>query len=148
MKWVLVALMVAAFSGAGVAFASSLTVDSDDVTVFKNTLQATTTTTSLTLTSIAEGEDGDASATLGSTAVVAPSGSVTYTVYDDDLCTSLYATAGTVTVTAGVVPDSPPVNFPTAGSYYWRAAYSGDGYNQPSFHCLSTPLVVNPPPGP
>ncbi|MGE0227868.1 MAG: hypothetical protein AB7I38_00900 [Dehalococcoidia bacterium] len=144
MKWVLVAIVVAAFSGAGVAFASSLTVDSDDVTVFKNTLEATTTTTGLPVTSITAGGSAQATATLGWTAAVAPSGSVTYTVYTDDLCTSLYAAAGTVTVTAGVVPPSPLVNFPDPGSYYWRAAYSGDGYNQPSSHCLATPLVVNP----
>jgi len=142
-KWILVALVVSTLGGAGVAFASSLGVASSHVTVFKNTLQPTTTTTSLPVPSITAGSSAQASASLSWSATVAPGGSVTYTVYTDSGCATLFATAGTVSVSAGIVPDSPLVLFNTAGNYYWKAAYSGDGYNQPSFDCLATPLVVN-----
>lgn len=145
MRWILIALLAATLGGVGVAYASSLNVSSARVTVFKNTLEATTTTTSLPVSTIAEGGSALASASLGWTAAVAPGGSVTYTVYTTAGCTGLFATAGTVTVTAGVVPDSSLVPFPVAGTYYWHAAYSGDGYNQPSAHCMTTPLTVTPP---
>lgn len=144
MRWILIALLAATLGGVGVAFASSLNVSSARVTVFKNTLEATTLTTSLPVPTITAGSSAQASATLGWTAAVAPSGSVTYTVYTTAGCTGLFATAGTVTVTGGVVPNSSMVPFPTAGSYYWRAAYSGDGYNQPRADCMATPLTVTP----
>src|SRR5206468_1485586 len=61
-------------------------------------------------------------------------GTVTYTVYTDNTCSSK-AVAGTdidaqpaaVTVTNGSVPDSAAVQFLKAGTYYWQASYSDDG---------------------
>ena len=53
--------------------------------------------------------------------------------------------AGTMTVTNGVVPDSDPVTFTTAGTFYWQAAYSGDANNLPAKGvCTSEILIVNP----
>jgi hypothetical protein len=54
------------------------------------------------------------------------SGTVTYTVYSNDACNVFVMTAGTVTVTTGVVPDSTQVTFATPGTYYFQATYSGD----------------------
>jgi hypothetical protein len=59
----------------------------------------------------------------------AATGSVAYTVYSDAACTVAAASGGTKTVTGGAVPDSDPVVLNTPGTYYWRAAYSGDAGN-------------------
>src|SRR5205807_2673749 len=49
------------------------------------------------------------------------------------------------TVTNGVVPDSNAITFNSAGTYYWQAAYSGDGNNNPAMStCTEEKLVVNP----
>ena len=53
------------------------------------------------------------------------------------------AGAGEKTVTAGVVPDSDAVQFNSAGTFYWRAWYSGDGNNNAaSSVCSEEQLVV------
>ncbi len=71
-------------------------------------------------------------------------GTVTYTVYSDSACTAGAQSAGTRTVTNGVVPDSDPVTFSTAGTFYWQAAYSGDADDDPARSaCTSEVLVVN-----
>ncbi|MEW5991912.1 MAG: hypothetical protein AB1736_11285 [Chloroflexota bacterium] len=59
-------------------------------------------------------------------------GTVTYTVYSDPDCESEWADGGTVAVVNGVVPDSDPVLFDEAGTFYWRASYSGDANNEPA----------------
>jgi hypothetical protein len=72
-------------------------------------------------------------------------GTVTYTVYDNNTCTSNAndQSAGTKTVTNGVVPDSDAVTFNTAGTFYWQAAYSGDAHNDAAKSvCTSEVLVV------
>ena len=56
-------------------------------------------------------------------------GTVTYTAYTNNTCTTNPVSAGTVTVTNGVVPQSNPVTFPTAGTFFWQAVYSGDANN-------------------
>jgi hypothetical protein len=72
-------------------------------------------------------------------------GTVTYTVYTDNACTNVFAAAGTKTVTNGAVPDSDPVTFTSAGTFYWQAVYSGDGNNNPATSaCTSETLVVTP----
>jgi hypothetical protein len=72
-------------------------------------------------------------------------GSVTYTVYSDNACTSSIETAGTVTVTNGVVPASSDVSFADPGTYYFRAVYSGDANdNGATSRCGS--VTVNAPP--
>jgi uncharacterized repeat protein (TIGR01451 family) len=56
-------------------------------------------------------------------------GTVTYNVYSDSSCKNLFAAAGTVDVVDASVPDSNPITFDTAGTYYWQATYSGDANN-------------------
>ncbi len=89
-----------------------------------------TPTLKLTLSahSIVVGNTAFASAAL-SKATSGAGGSVTYTVYGDRTCATSVETAGTVTVSNAVVPDSTMLTFPTAGTYYWQASYSGDGAN-------------------
>jgi hypothetical protein len=58
-------------------------------------------------------------------------GSVTYTVYSDNQCSLTVANAGTKTVTNGIVPDSDPVPFSQAGTFFWQAAYGGDANHSP-----------------
>jgi GDSL-like Lipase/Acylhydrolase family len=53
-------------------------------------------------------------------------GTVEYQVYSDEGCKKLVAIAGKVSVTGGSVPPSSEEKL-EAGTYYWRAAYSGDG---------------------
>ena len=58
-------------------------------------------------------------------------GTVTYTVYTDNIVHArVRASAGTKTVTNGVVPDSDALTFNTAGTFYWQAVYSGDDQQQ------------------
>jgi hypothetical protein len=69
-------------------------------------------------------------------------GTVTYRFYKDSRCTKEAAAVRTVAVSAGVAPASAPV-VPKAGTYYWKAEYSGDGANEPSVSaCGSETLVV------
>jgi uncharacterized protein (DUF2237 family) len=56
-------------------------------------------------------------------------GTVTYTAYTDSACSQGARDAGTKNVTAGVVTDSNPLTFSSAGDYYWQAVYSGDPNN-------------------
>jgi hypothetical protein len=70
-------------------------------------------------------------------------GTVTYTVYSDNACTTSVASGGTKTVTNGVVPNSNDVTFNTSGTFYWQASYSGDSINQPAKSaCTSEILTV------
>ena len=71
------------------------------------------------------------------------SGTVTYSVFSDAQCTSLYASGGTKTVTGGVVPDSDPVALNAAGTFYWQAFYSGDAtHNAATTACGDETAVV------
>src|SRR6266540_1945198 len=99
-------------------------------------------TTTLSATTIEVGGTVHDSATLTGASADA-GGTVTYTVYTNDTCTDNPQSAGTVTVTNGVVPDSDPITFNTAGDYYWQAVYSGDANNDPATSvCTSEHLVV------
>jgi hypothetical protein len=70
-------------------------------------------------------------------------GTVTYTVYTNNTCTTGAQNAGTKTVTNGVVPDSNPITFNSAGDFYWQAVYSGDANNNGATSvCTSEHLVV------
>jgi hypothetical protein len=85
----------------------------------------------------------DSAALTGATANAG--GTVTYTVYTDNACSQGAQSAGTKTVTSGVVPDSDPVTFSSTGTYYWQASYSGDADNKPAQSvCTSEVLVVTP----
>ena len=70
-------------------------------------------------------------------------GTVTYTVYTDDACTTGAMGGSTKTVTNGIVPDSTPVTFNSAGDYYWQAFYSGDANNgEATSVCTEEHVVV------
>lgn len=74
------------------------------------------------------------------------SGTVTYSVYSDSSCRTAYASAGSVSVTNGSVPQSNAVTFNTAGTYYWQAVYSGDAKNTGSTSaCTDEQLKVSTP---
>lgn len=142
-RWILIAVLASSLAGVGVAFASSLSVSSARVTVFTNTLASPTVTTSLTASTIPVTSSAGAIATLSGTAGT-PSGSMTFTYYPTSNCSGPPVAPPDVVSVTGLVTNSTPVTFTTAGSYYWKSAYSGDGYNQPAAHCLGTPLVVTP----
>jgi hypothetical protein len=101
-----------------------------------------TITTTLSANPVTVGATVHDSATLtGATSNAG--GTVTYTVYTNDTCTDNPQGAGTKTVTNGVVPDSDPVTFNSAGDFYWQAVYSGDANNNgASSACTSEHLVV------
>jgi hypothetical protein len=65
-------------------------------------------------------------ATLSGANSATAGGTVTYTVYQGPGCSTVFATAGTKTVTNGVVPASDAVPLNSAGTYNWVASYSGD----------------------
>jgi hypothetical protein len=101
----------------------------------------------------ATGSVGDAihdGATL-SNATATAGGTVTYTVYQNSTCTTQATTGATgqidaqpaaVTVANGAVPNSADVTFQQAGTYYWQAAYSGDGFNAPATSVCGDEVVV------
>lgn len=98
--------------------------------------------TTLSSTTINTGGSASDSAKL-SNATFDAGGKVTYSVYTDSACTQGQQSAGTVTVTSGVVPDSNAITFNTAGTYYWQAAYTGDAHNDTATSaCTSEILVV------
>src|SRR6185436_4243728 len=74
-------------------------------------------------------------------------GTVTYSVYTNNACTTLYAShqpAGNpVAVSNGVVGNSGNVTFDTAGTFYWQAVYTGDANNNGvTSTCASGALTV------
>ena len=70
-------------------------------------------------------------------------GTVTYTVYSNNTCTTGARDAGTVDVTNGVVPNSNVLSFNSAGTFYWQAVYSGDAKNNGATStCTDETLVV------
>ena len=108
-----------------------------------------------TLLSQSTGNVGDSvndSATL-SGATADAGGTVEYAFYSSlSACNAgTFATPGgtslgTKTVTAGVVPNSDPTGpINAAGTYYFRAFYSGDNNNKPALSaCTAEKLVVAP----
>lgn len=85
------------------------------------------------------------SATLSGTNAASATGTVTYTLYNENTCTTSVFDGGTKTiVTPGVLPDSDAYTTDTVGTFYWRASYSGDDDNEPSISaCQDEVLTVN-----
>jgi len=113
---------------------------------FINTHNVTSPTVATTLSSnsVSIGTAVHDSATLSGVTSDA-GGTVTYTVYSNNTCTTSVASGGTKTVTNGIVPDSDAVTFNSAGTFYWQASYSGDANNSSATSdCTSEQLVVNP----
>jgi hypothetical protein len=85
-------------------------------------------------------------ATLAGTSAAAATGTVTYGLYSNSTCTAVAFNGGTEPVTGGAAGSSAPVTAALApGTYYWRAAYSGDARNDASVSaCGSEVLTVIP----
>jgi hypothetical protein len=77
---------------------------------------------------VPEGTAVSDSATLSGENASAATGKVDYKVYSDTGCTTLLASAGTVSVSGETVPASSTETLPP-GTYYWQASYSGDSGN-------------------
>ncbi|QQG49309.1 MAG: hypothetical protein HY247_03085 [archaeon] len=88
----------------------------------------TTIVTTLSATTVVPPASVYDQATLNGVTVTA-SGTVTYYRYSDGTCTTGQTQVGQVTVTSGLVPNSPSATFAVAGLYSWKAVYSGDGSN-------------------
>ena len=70
-------------------------------------------------------------------------GSVSYTLYTNDSCSAGGQAEGTVTLQNGTVPSSGTFVPASPGTWYWQAAYSGDGsYAAATSACASEPLTV------
>jgi hypothetical protein len=125
---------------ASIAMAGGGTVD---CTYTNHTNLSPSIATTLSAETITVGGTVHDSATL-TRATANAGGTVAYKVYANATCDSLDPIdAGTKTVTNGVVPDSDPVTFNTAGDYYWQAVYSGDANNNAATSvCTSEHLVV------
>jgi len=139
-------------SGAGTSFSTSgatvnITMAPNgvvDCTYTNHTNFHPTITTTLSATTIEVGGSVQDSATLSGASPDA-GGTVTYTVYTDSACSQGARSAGTKTVTNGVVPDSDPITFNHTGDFFWRAVYSGDANNDPATSdCTSEHLLVTP----
>jgi len=101
-----------------------------------------TIATSLSQTSIPIGGSVSDTATLsGNTATAG--GTVTYNLFTTADCSGTSTIVSTVTVTAGIVPNSASQPFNTAGSFSWNAVYSGDTSNSVATSGCE-PLTVNP----
>ncbi len=114
----------AVYSGDATNAAATSTCGSAVLTVTSN--QSTPTiATSLSNSSVVTGSSVYDTATLGGASANA-GGSVSYKVYNNNVCTTGAIDAGTKTVTNASVPNSNSILFNTAGTYYWQAVYSGD----------------------
>jgi alpha-tubulin suppressor-like RCC1 family protein len=102
--------------------------------------------------SLQVGGQGHDTATLSGPSAGNALGTVTYTLYSDSACTQVVSGAGgQVTVTSGTVPNSADFTFANAGTFYWRATYSGDLLHEPSVAPCADPaegVTVTAPPAP
>lgn len=97
-------------------------------------------TTSLSTTTARVGTAVHASASLQNVTSNA-SGTVAYTVYTNNACNSGAQGAGTKSVSSAVVPNSDDITFNNTGSFYWRAAYSGDSLNDAATSTCSSGVL-------
>ncbi len=91
-------------------------------------------------------------ATFQNTVSVAPTGSVAFTLYSNNTCTTSTGISGSgaISTTAGVstASFSAPWTAPATGTYYWRVSYAGDtGNNAFTSVCGAANEVVAVNPG-
>jgi hypothetical protein len=67
-----------------------------------------------------------------------PTGSLTYSLFADDACSGQSTTTGVVTLADGNAPDSGHSAALAAGSYSYRAVYSGDSNYLPTYSACET----------
>jgi hypothetical protein len=81
-------------------------------------------------------------------ATASAGGTISYAVYSNSDCTGLIQdlTPTNHTVVNGVAPDSNPITFTNAGTYYFYAVYSGDSRNIGPVNsgCAAEPFTVKP----
>src|SRR6266581_1792651 len=99
-------------------------------------------TTTLSASTVNIGDSMHDSATLtGATSDAG--GTVTYSAYAGaNTCTGTDLLNSTKTVTNGIVPDSDPISFNTAGTYSFQAVYSGDANNNGASSVCSTEQLL------
>jgi hypothetical protein len=71
----------------------------------------------------------------------ASTGTVSYSLYKDSKCTVAAAPASAAAETKGVAGPSGAVK-PAAGTYYWKASYSGDAANAPSVSACGGEVLI------
>lgn len=122
-----------------------------------NWATATTVTTSLSgggktgaKISVVSGTPVTDTARLSGTNAPSATGTVTYIVYSDASCTKVAASPGAKAASGEVVPSSAAVTLSAVGTYYWKAAYSGDTRNAASVSTCGpsgeAQTVTTPPP--
>jgi hypothetical protein len=134
---------VAVYSGDANDNAARSACNSDPVTVGP---RVEAITVQLSSNTVAVGGDVNASALIAASGSGA-GGSVNYDVYNNDSCSGggLVATLGPVTVTSGVVLNSPNWMATAAtGTYYFVAVYSGDAnHKSAASGCNSASVIVS-----
>lgn len=105
-----------------------------------------TISTSLSATTISVGQSVYDSAKL-SGATSTAGGTVTYNLYPGSSCSGPPTLISIVTVADGIVPSSNFHTFSSAGSYSWKAVYSGDPSNKGATSQCESLTVVQPPTG-
>jgi hypothetical protein len=96
--------------------------------------------TLLSSTSITIGNTVSDSATL--TGSFQATGTVTYSVFTNNICTAPGKIVSTVVVTGGIVPNSRLVTFNSTGDFGFQASYSGDSNNNVAVSSCE-PLTVS-----
>ncbi len=76
---------------------------------------------------------------------VAPTGEITYALYNSNDCSGSPVLQETLTITSGSpLPDSSPFTISSSGAYNWVVTYSGDRFNKPAVSpCGSESFFVN-----
>jgi hypothetical protein len=135
----------AVYSGDANNSVATSTCGSEILTVqaIPNTKNNPTITTSLSTTSasMVVGQSIFDTATLAG-ATANAGGSVKYTVYSNNSCSTLWANAGSQTVTNGIVPNSAPVLFDVTGTFYWQVVYSGDANNNAATSTCTSEVIT------
>ncbi len=87
-----------------------------------------TLNTTLSTTTVVQGTSVSQSSALNG-ATANATGTVSYGFYTNNSCSANRVLAGVKNVSSAVVPQSDLVQFNTVGTFYWRADYSGDQFN-------------------
>ncbi len=131
---------VALYSGDASNASASSGCAADPVSVNQNAPSIATQLSSTTVN--IGGSDHDMATLSGSSNA---GGTVTYNVYSSANCSGQIGTLGPVTVTNGIVPNSPTWTATSAGTDYFVASYSGDANNAPvTSGCSAEPVTVSP----
>jgi len=134
------------FTGGGATLTGRVIAQTGAIT-FNNTkinrVNCPTITTALSTAKITAGGTVHDGATLSGTNISTATGTVTYNVYSNIACitSSLVKSSAAKPVTSGSA-DSGNIPFPSAGTFYWQAIYSGDSNNWTSTSPCDEVLTV------